>query len=337
MTTLLTGDLHLSDNDRDSYRLKIFARLERLVHKHKAGTVVLLGDLTEEKDRHGAWLVNRIVDGVKSLSESARVIWLVGNHDYIDIEHPFFRVLGALAGVEVVQHPQCRAALSAGRGAAWGPVCLLPHTRDWKRDWRELQFTAKTTYFAHNTFDGAVGEHGHVLEGIPTSAFPKGSICYAGDVHVPQTIGPVTYVGAPYLIDFGDHYRPRMLLLDDKGQPKSLVMGGPGKRLLELNSLDGLEDDHFLNDGDVVKVRINLAAKDYAEWPNIRKRVLKWAEAKGVQVFMVQPNIDPASVNQRMRDADFESDDELLEEYAKHRGVDAATLKTGKLLMEEPQ
>lgn len=337
MTTLLTGDLHLSDNDRDSYRLKIFGRLERIVAKRKVGTVVLLGDLTEAKDRHGAWLVNRIVDGVKSLSDKARVIWLVGNHDYIDIEHPFFRVLGALAGVEVVQHPLCRAALCAGHGAAWGPVCLLPHTRDFARDWQELQFTKATTYFAHNTFAGAVGEHGHVLDGIPLDAFPKGSACYAGDVHVPQTIGPVTYVGAPYLIDFGDSYRPRMILLDDDGRPLSLVLGGPGKKLLELDSLDQLKEDHFLIDGDVVKVRVNLAAKDYAEWPAIRKRVLKWGEAKGVQVFMVQPRIDPATVNQRMRDSDFQSDDELLEEYAKHRGVDKATLHTGKLLMEEPQ
>lgn len=335
MTTLLTGDLHLSDNDRDSYRLKIFGRLERLVQKHSVGTVVLLGDLTEEKDRHGAWLVNRIVDRVASLAKLAHVIWLVGNHDYIDIEHPFFRVLGALAGVEVVQHPEARPALSAGHGGAWGRVVLLPHTRDFAGDWQGLKFDAKTTYFAHNTFDGALSESGRKLEGIPLDVFPKGAVCYAGDVHVPQTVGPVTYVGAPYLIDFGDRYRPRMLLLDNKGKATSLVLGGPGKKLLELDSLDGLKDDHFLIKDDIVKVRVNLAAKDYADWPAIRKQVLAWGEKQGVQIFMVQPRIDPATVNQRMREADHQSDEELLDEYAKHRGIDKATLRTGKLLMEE--
>lgn len=332
--TLLTADLHLNDNARDSYRFKFFDRLPKLVWDHQVGCVVILGDITEEKDRHGAWLVNRVADGLRALSEVVHVIWLLGNHDYKDRDQPFFRAVAALAGVEVVTSPIARPALCSAAGVAWGRVCLLPHTRDFEEDWRGLQFDAKTTYFAHNTFAGAISESGKPLPGIPTDIFPTGARCFSGDVHVPQNVGPVTYVGAPYLVDFGDKFRPRVLLLDGHGEPKSLVLRGPGKRLLEIDSLADLKQDHWLAPGDVVKVKVRLRAKDYDKWPSMKAAVEKWAKANEVDVHIVQPDVDPATVNQRIRDP-AQSDEELLEEYGKHRGIDDATLRTGRLLMEE--
>lgn len=332
--TLLTGDLHLTDNPRDSYRLKFFdEELPALVNDEQISCVVILGDITEDKDEHRAALVNAVADSFARLSEMVWVVWLLGNHDYIDPAQPFFRAVASLAGVEVVTRPVARAALCAAAGVAWGPVCLLPHTRDWDRDWQKLRFDAGTTYFAHNTFAGAVSEHGKELPGIPTNIFPEGTKVWAGDVHVPQTIGPVTYVGAPYTIDFGDHFKPRVVVLDADRKARNVMLSFPGKQLVEITSAADLKKAKLL-DGDVVKVKVRLRAKDYAEWPKLKGEVEKWAKANDVNLHMVVPDIDAPTVAQRIRDP-HQTDEELLEDYGKHHGIDKATLRTGKLLMEE--
>lgn len=333
MNTLVTGDLHLSEQERDRYRfLFLEQRLPKLLDKQRCGCLLLLGDLTEEKDRHTAALVNRIADGLARLRQQVQVIWLLGNHDYVDRQEPFFRAVATLAGVEAVTTPTSLRTLPSVKSGGWGPVWLLPHTRDWQRDWADVTFSRGTTYFTHQTFKGARAEHGRELDGIPTSIFPKGSRCFSGDVHVPQDVGPVTYVGAPYSVDFGDRFKPRVIVLGDDGTAKSVGVRGPGKVLLEVNSPDDL-DAGALFDGDMVKVRVRLPSEDYDQWPVIRKQVLEWASKNGVQVHTVLPDIDPARFSQRIREP-VRSDADLLEEYAKHYDIDRHTLRTGRLLME---
>lgn len=337
MTTLLTADLHLNDLERDAYRWAFLEqKLPKLVQDFHCGCVLLLGDLTEQKDRHPAALVNRVADGLQALARQAHVIWLLGNHDYLDREQPFFRAVAALAGVEAITEPTRRKNLSTVKSEAWGPVCFLPHARDWEKEWQAVRFDAATTYFAHNTFKGARTEHGKELRGIPLDVFPPGARCFSGDVHVPQRVGPVTYVGAPYLIDYGDRFQPRVLLLNE-GKASTLKLQGPGKHLVEATrpsdvmvQLGRAQDWH---PGDLLKVRIRLGSKDYARWPELRQQVLDWGAKHKVAVQAV-PSVDPATVNQRIRDTG-QTDEELLAEYGKHRGIDARTLHTGRLLMEE--
>jgi hypothetical protein len=336
MTTLVTADLHLSDNSRDYYRIKFLQALRKYVDREDIAHVLILGDLCEDKDRHGAWLVNTIVDELTQLAELARVTLLKGNHDYIDVESPFYAFLGRLANVEYVGAPTKRERLSRKSGEAWGRVLFLPHTPNYKRDWADIDFGAADWVFCHNTFQGADAGFGRELDGIPTEIFGSSKVkVISGDVHVPQKLGPVTYVGAPYTIDFGDSYEPRVLLIDE-GKVRSFQLRGPQKRLVEINSVEELNDRDDIFDGDIVKVRVNIAHDDYQNWPSIRASVFKWGEAAGVQVHQVVPIVAKASVNQKKRREDApRSDEELLEEYAKHRGVDKRTLRTGLLLMQE--
>lgn len=331
MSVLITSDLHLSDNPRDNYRFAFLDSLPATCRQRDVETVLILGDMTEEKDRHGAWLVNRIVEGVMKIANVAEVIFIRGNHDYIDIEHPFFRMLGCLPNVLFISKP-----IHSADDTFPMPAFLLPHTTDYKRDWEGLNFKSGDWIFCHQTFEGADGGTGRKLSGISPSVFPDGAHVYSGDVHVPQKLGPITYVGAPYTVDFGDDYQPRYLLLEGE-KVKSIRLAARGKRLIEIHKLSDLEKfTDEIADGDIVKVRFHLAHKDYQEWPRLKKAVLQWGESERVQVHMVQPVVAQASVNQRRREVDnSQTDEDLFDEYCKHRGVDTKTQRTGQIILGE--
>ena len=94
MNSLVTGDWHFSDNPRDDYRHAYMKKLMRLIKRKKVNNLIVLGDLTEEKDRHSAWLVNQVVLHFAELSQLCKIYILRGNHDYVDPDTPFFSFLG---------------------------------------------------------------------------------------------------------------------------------------------------------------------------------------------------------------------------------------------------
>jgi len=324
MTKLVTGDLHLTDNPRDEYRFGFFKSLPKLVKEHDADTLVILGDLTEEKDYHGAWLVNRIVDGIAACAREARVIIVCGNHDYVDAANPFYRFLVHVEGVWFINTP---TRLSRD----W----YLPHTINWKRDWEGLDMQGVRYAFAHNTFTGANVGFGRQLDGIPPDVLGDVPII-SGDIHVPQTFANITYVGAPYRVDFGDDYNPRMLLIPSKGQPQSIRIKGREKRLVEVDSVAGLDDVKAFAAGDVVKLRIHVRAADAANWASLRTKARDWALGHGLVVHSVEPVMekhDKTKLRARAK-ARRQSDSELFDGYAADNGLTPATIKTGKRIME---
>ena len=324
--TLITGDLHFSENPRDDYRFEIVETLIRLVRTHKAETLMILGDLTEAKDRHSAWLTNRIVDIVMRLAKECFVVILKGNHDYLsDPSTPFFRFLDHLENVWWINDP----------AFAYSPV-YLPHTRNYKEDWAGLDLEVGVIY-AHNTFVGA--NLGHGLEAkeeqgaIPLSVFPwpKVTRVISGDVHTPQTVGPVIYVGAPYQIDFGDDYRPRVLLLDEETMAlKSILLSGPQKRLVEVESMAALKRVKA-NPGDILKVRMSLDPEEHAEWPQRQAAIREWGEKHGYTIHQVQPMVEgvhPTNIVPLHK-----SDEQIVRDYANQNRVPPTTVKTGLKLL----
>ena len=102
MSILLIGDTHLTDKPRDAYRFGIFEWIAKQQAKYKPEATFIMGDLCDAKDRHSAALVNRLVDELGTLNE---VYILMGNHDYIDHNTPFFKFLSKLEGVHFVTKP----------------------------------------------------------------------------------------------------------------------------------------------------------------------------------------------------------------------------------------
>lgn len=324
MITLVTADLHLSATPRDSYRHQFLAKLVGRAKAAGATRTLILGDLTEAKDRHNDWLVNQVVDAVERFTEFGEVIILQGNHDYYsDQATPFFGFLRHVPRVKWIGSP------GEWDLAGLGYCLFLPHTRNYKADWAGIDLEGFDWIFAHNTFQGARGDSGHKLDGIPLDIFPKRARVIAGDVHVPQSIGCVTYVGAPYLIDFGDDYLPRCLLLEgNKGTGMPAKSTDPQKRVIDF--IDGFQDQGTINPGDVIKARIHLARADVDAWPTIRNEARREIEKRGAIAHAILP-IVTATKGRKVdyQNADPKSDDELVRAFAKSRGIDANTLKAG--------
>lgn len=322
MTTLVTADWHLNDNPRDAYRHAAMKTLRRMASEHKVSRTIILGDLTDEKDRHSSELVNDVVEHLYQLSKMCPVIVLRGNHDYVVADDPFFGFVGHLPDVLWINNPTKITFEDLGQ-------CLfLPHTRNYKKDWTGVSLEGHDWVFAHNTFDGACTEHGRELRGIPRDIFPfLRDYVISGDVHVPQQLKPINYVGAPYTIDFGDDYTPRVLLLTGDSAT-SVPVPGAQKRLIDEKGTP------HVNPGDIVKARVGIKAEQYADWPTIRQEWKDWAEGRKVILYSIHPVVEQkqTSVKKQIRDM-AKSDEQILRSYAKGQQLDDSTIKTGLKLL----
>jgi DNA repair exonuclease SbcCD nuclease subunit len=292
MTILATGDLHLDDNPRNRDRWNIFPWLRDQAKRYEVRTIVLLGDVTDAKDRHSAILVNRLIGELESLSRLAEIYWVMGNHDRLDENTPFFRFLDRGAqGTD--QHPIHYINKPYREGA----YTFLPHTRNWSEDWKSFDELSDSLgadigrcdyIFCHQTFDGCKAENGTALEGIPPSFF-KGyqGWVISGDIHVPQIIGKnILYAGAPYRVHFGDSFKPRVLLLEKSGM-KDLYFPGKERLLMAVKSFEQLEQAEATM-GAQVKVRMSLKRADLPEWPAMRKRIKELAAERGWEIVGIE-------------------------------------------------
>lgn len=340
-SALVTADLHLNDNSRDSYRHEFMKNtLPKYIRKYSPKYLLILGDLTDEKDRHRSELVNAVVGYIQTYSCLVReVIILRGNHDCLDPSAPFFEFLGRLEHVTWITHPMTKTYDELG-------VCLfLPHTRNHEKDWAKFNFAPYKRdpncgwIFCHNAFEGAVSESGRRLSGIPTDIFPEKAMVLSGDIHVPQRIGPVQYVGAPYTITFGDKYQPRVRLLG-KRHGKLIVDNqlceGPQKRTIDIPNLDKLDKhvDEF-DEGDLLKLRVHLKAEEYPRWQEIKSNLRDWADKHGGILCEIQPVKQTKSIKLNRKNVSIKSDIELLQMYVKRKGIAPSVLKTGLKLMEQ--
>lgn len=340
MTILVSSDLHLSSNPLDRYRLETVREVfPQIIKDYDVDLFLCLGDLTEAKDGHNAELVNAVVGLFDDLAGLCPIVIDQGNHDWLSSPaNPFFGFLGRIEGLTWVGRPTplsqlnlpCRASLGA-----LGPAILLPHTANAERDWADIDFGLYEWVFAHQTFAGAISDSGVKLGGVPLSFFPKGLRIISGDIHRPQKIGPLTYVGAPYTVDFGDDFAPRVLLIDGK-KVFSIPMPGPQKRLITVNSLAELKHaQQNLLEGDLVKVRVNLKAGDKAAWAETSGEVRAWGEKNGYRIHLIQPVLpDRVGGMAVSKGTVNKPDTQLLKEYATARALDSGTLKTGMQLLK---
>jgi predicted phosphodiesterase len=322
VVTLITADLHWSDNPRDQYRHDFVGWLLGTLKSHKVDRVLILGDLCEQKDYHSAWLVNKVVEHLDQISNCAQVTVLRGNHDYAaSPDNPFFEFVHKIEGIDWINTPYLK-----------GDELFLPHTTNYKRDWKKVDLAKAKWIFTHNTFAGAaVGPR--TLEGIPTDIFPESVRVVSGDVHAPQEVGTVTYVGAPYTVDFGDDYQPRVLLLSSKDKLSSVPYKGPQKRLVTMTW--PTMPDSMISPGDILKVRVQIEGSQYARWQEIKDKIMTWGDRNKYQIYMVQPVMVSPATKTASRRTDPKSDQELLETYAKQRNIDPNTLTVGLKLLDK--
>ena len=341
--SLVTSDIHLSDDPLTEYRWGLLPWLQSTAKRYDCGTVLLLGDLTVAKDKHAAMLVNRLAEGLMDLARQVDVVILKANHDYLDEEWPFFRFLGRKElNIHFIVKPT--EMKLDGRSCL-----LLPHTRDYEEAWDGFDFDDYDVIFCHQTFDGAIGDNGFKLEGgIPPSVF-KGihGKAFSGDVHTQQKLSKtLEYVGAPYHVNFGDKYEPRVLMLgttrDGRLQQQDCVYDCLYRHMLDIESVEDLvKQRKQYRDGDQMKVRVHLKKSDFAAWPRIRKEIVDYIAAHNwLLVGGIELKAKPESKRITSRDVGVSSSKllkpmDVFKEYADERALKGAIRSTGKKFLED--
>lgn len=277
---ILLSDLHLTSAPADEYRFGIFEWLQGQIVDRDVGLVLIGGDLTDRKDNHPADLANSIVEELAGLnSTGANVVVMKGNHDYLDPNCPYFRFLNYVNDLTFVTNP---VTLEFNGNN----ILLLPHTRTPTSDWKDLiqDIESPDTHMIllHQTIEGAKASNGMEMEGISSKMFAGANArCYSGDIHVPQKIGKVEYVGSPYRIHFGDSFDARCLLIGPDWQ-EDLHYPCLKKHTILIKDPEELRGLDCVSEGDQVKVRVQIPKSRFVEWPNIKKQVQEICEKLGL-------------------------------------------------------
>lgn len=278
---LITSDPHLTASPRDEYRWSLFDQLAEESKYEQAKSIVIAGDLTDAKDYHSAKLVNRVVAGICKLREHVDNVYiLMGNHDFLLGGHAYFEFLNRLPGVRYITKPsEC--------GDFVGPLTyFLPYTKTPSTDWAAMDFSHYEFLFMHQTVSGSIASNGMKMEGEPLPSL-KGPKVYSGDIHVPQVIGDVEYIGSPYHVHFGDKYKPRCLLLDRRGRAEDIQLEFISRMTITVSSLRELKREK-IKAGDQVKLRMSLEEGEKHDWHRVRREAALWLKDQGAEVCDVE-------------------------------------------------
>lgn len=284
MSFLITGDIHLSDNPNDYYRFDLFDFMIDTIKKNKIQHVLILGDLTKAKNKHDAVLVNGVISGICSLADVAEYVTIIkGNHDYVDPAQPYFGFLREFrSNIDFINYPVSRTFVFGKKSYS---CLMLPSTRDFDADWRLIKFSEFDYIFAHHTFNGAVSESGAILD-APSSSLPyerqifksrKLRRVVSGDIHKPQLIKnrKLLYVGAPYHINYGDNYKPRLIHVDNSGKWVPVYFDTVNKFVLEIEHGQINPLPMRPKSGDMVKVRVHVDHRDLENWDKYKRNIEK--------------------------------------------------------------
>lgn len=271
---IITADLHLTDRSQDEYRWAVFDWLEQIADKYDHEVpVLILGDLTDRKDNHSARLVNRIIDRLYEAHKNSKIYFYIlkGNHDFVDPKTPFFKFLSHLSWVEFITDPYFLDI--------YIKVLMLPYSKEATFEWTDpiKKYQERIDLICtHCTVKGSVASNGYELDSSITPSFFEelgyDGLVLSGDIHVPQRIRNVVYVGSPYHVHFGDSFEPRILevvvkndeLVIDEHRFKS-----PKRLVVTIESIGDIEK-YDIDTGDQVKVRHFVKRENLGDFEEAR-------------------------------------------------------------------
>lgn len=337
MNALIISDLHLTERKDDEYRWQIFKTVKEFANENGIIDLFILGDLLDRKDRHPAELVNRLVDSLQELRESFdEIVVLKGNHDYLKPDDPFLAFLKHIPAFHWIDTPTVKEI--SGDKTLW-----LPHSKTPEEEWKDLDYKDLSYVFMHQSVIGCKVSnfyemnHGLNLNFLTSKTDAK---IYSGDIHVPQKIGQLTYIGTPHPVSFGDDYQPRMLWLYGK-DCESIQIDSIQRLSLRIQKsldLEELKRKHKLKKGDQIKVKVKLTNKELSTWTEIKETVKEWCKYNEVKLFDITlEKMELESITKEEKTTKkFETLHPLtaLHRYAKQEGFDIFVLKTGEDLLK---
>ena len=322
LNTLLLSDLHLNDSLETEYRWEIFNFIKHLRLNEETPNafknIFILGDLTDQKDRHSGKLVNRIIDHFVELSKHHRIYILRGNHDGLDPEWPYFRFLNHFENIFFIK--------DTAKITIDGSVPLHFYAHGYSS-----QFVPNPDgiSFFHETFRGVVYKTGQVADGEHLTSPEFEALCFSGDIHEPQQVGDVIYVGSQYHTRFGDEFNPRAILLDIISRDYRSIPVNIGKKItLTVNSPEEFIEKIATHPSDMVRIQIpdNKEATKLFQYISASKKDYPSIQ----QIHIVKEGAEqlPSLV------ATPQNDRELIHEYGKIKNLPTERIEIGVKIHE---
>jgi hypothetical protein len=338
LPALLMADLHFVAEPACEYRWGLWPWLRQTAKDERVKTICILGDIVDRKDNHPSVLVNRLCDELKKTRDEtgAELIILAGNHDWLKEGEEFFRFLRHMDGIHYVvepwEHPDVK-----------GPLAMfLPFSKNPMDDWKDLTSLEQYEFvFMHQTIKGSLASNGERMQSGDTlpPIFDGVGKVWSGDIHVPQIIGGIEYVGSPYHVHFGDNFKPRVVLLENNGKPVDLHIAGMPKRITLSGSLKqvGLQVGKLVQAKDQVKLRLELLPEDRHQWSRMRRDALdmvRWigAEPHGIELVAIGGDGKRITHNRARRLAGLDPN-ESLTRYVEDEELGGDALQAGLELL----
>lgn len=327
---LVTADLHLTDAPADEYRWSIFDTLTQLAVENRVDEIYILGDLVDRKDRHSGLLVNRLVDSLETTCQDtgAEITITEGNHDAPLNGPPYWSFLSSLNSVDYVTEPTFDM-----KSEIW----LLPFAANPADEWRELDFNKAKFIFMHQTVAGSMVDNDRILtDGCKMPLLPRGIPIVSGDVHRPQQVGAITYVGAPYPVRFSETWKNRVLLLKDR-DVKEIYIHSVKKAILDVTNTSQLPTNKY-HEGDQLRVRFKLSHEQMTQWPVEQAKIYEWAKLKGVTVVSVEAILDDkitSPTTQKIESLELLKPDEVIKTFSQEEKLGDDVMNFGIQIMRE--
>ena len=343
MKALIISDLHLTDVKSEEYRWKVFAWAKNNLMGRDC--LFILGDIFDKKDRHPATIVNRLTKELVDITSHYPVYMLKGNHDYIKPESPFLEFLSHLHNVTWIDKPT--VIKFDGIKTLW-----LPHSRNPVEEWTyllqnrtDIDAHDVKLVFMHQSIIGCrVSNYAELNCGMDLSWFNQYINCpiISGDIHVPQTIQNLTYVGTQHPVAFGDTYNCRALnltLTPKKYEVDSIEIPGMVRHSLNISSiaeLDKLYNAAVLTNEDQAKIAIVLTDSTLSNWTQLRDAAVEWCKQRRIELFDIKlkrvDNIETTKISPQTSVISMQPTD-VLKRYYNQESIDPKIMEVGKKIL----
>jgi len=227
---VLVADMHL--HHLPTWRLDwchaFVDSLIRLSHDLVDSDLVIMGDAFELRDRVDARVANLLIRLL--VNWSGDTFWIVGQHDSFIPGRATFTELSGVGGITVIDSEVYR---EPGTNNYY-----VPFYRDKAEYLSALEeIPDGSVVFTHMPVAEALFGKGTASEGhISAKEFSRFLRVWSGDIHIANTYGKVSYVGAPGQLDWRDEgVQGRILLLDDDLNEYPVMVQHP--KHVKLNSV----------------------------------------------------------------------------------------------------
>lgn len=330
-------DTHNTSNPAHEYRWSYLSEVKNWISEPKIHAGAFLGDAFDAKDNHPSALINRFVDawaGIAALGKP--IIFMMGNHCYIDRTQPFLRFLQHIPNIIYVDSPQ-KIAVDGYK------ILAVPHGFSWDEDapWRR-QYPLNAGWdliLAHQTFCGAK-VNGITLDkgpspGLISKEATNGAPVISGDIHQAQTFGNLTYVGSPHPVSFGEQ-GGRFLTYDFEDRKIREIKRSSIARAVCTFVLrdDGsvLDDVEFasLKKGDHIQIRITASHAALVHFPALRERLQHECETRGIQIFKLQTEtLDFQNHVESLNNIEVRTEKEIFDAFCDANNISDDLIQTG--------